>query len=594
MQGFINPFKGRVALPPFAQRHRFRRFRDSSQLGIYILCFLLIVAFPTFIIAARPTYVAFKAWRAERLTAAAELLVQDGQWEAAVAKASAAYMLAPGQPRNARLLAQVFSHFGSEQALDFWQLALDSEPADYGIRRSMIEYALQFQQLELAQTHAADLLRREPGARENLLLSARVFSAARDHAQELKTLRQAQELWPEDAEIASLIDRVVAAVGSDAEVRKALARLRETATREDQLGLDVLDFFLKRPPEDFPDRHRLAVLLRGHPSATGAHLVPACAVELDASPADREAKLDRLVEAALARDAATRVAVADWLLRLGDFRRVMRVVPWPEALESAQLTLSHLDALSRTGDLETVERVLATPGIKLRKELAHLCRWQAKHISQGAGATDHDAVAAMESAGAYPASLAYIAAHFEDAGRDDLASQTYSRLRQVSKFRRVALLGLLRIAHRARDTKAIVRLLEQGRGEGLADAAALGEIAYYQLLLKKNVRQNRQLAARLAAEYPDRIIFFSTLALACLIEEDFSGAMKAFEDCGFRWRRATGSMKAVYAATLTASGRAMEAREVIRDLATESLLPEERALLGAFREPQLSINDREL
>jgi hypothetical protein len=325
-------------------------------------------------------------------------------------------------------------------------------------------------------------------------------------------------------------------------------------------------------------------LLRHHPLAGGAQLVAACALEVDARPDERAQRLDELLGAASARDAATKIAAADWLLRIDEHQRVLQMIPWADAHDSPKLALAHLDALSRSGDIAALDHLLALPGLPVRKEFAHLFRWQALGVvSPGAG-TDHEAAAAVDAAAGNPSALSFIATRFEETGRNDLAAQAFTRLRHSARFRAVALRGLLRIAQRERDTKTILTLLEQARADGVDDAGAQADVAYYQLLLKRDIHRNHQLLARLAAEHADRITIFCSLALACLVDEDFTGALKAFETCDFRWRRATNGAKAVYAATLNACGRTTEAREVIGEITPETLLPEERTLLGSVRE----------
>jgi hypothetical protein len=579
MEGFVNPFRGQIPAGPEAPPERVRRFRERPFVVAFIACTFLVVAVPAIFITARPLYSSFKHWRADRLANSAQRLAWDEQWAAALNKASAAYLLVPQKARHSRLVAQSFAHFGSERALDFWQLAVAADPSCEEDRRELIATALTYHQLELAETHASELVRRYPNERANMLLAARTARAARDHIRELRTLQKAEALWPEDAEVRFLVNRALVSVGSDAEVWRALLALRQDLLRQDHVGLAALDFFLTRPAEDFPDRRRLAELLRAHPLGTAAHLISAWALEVDAAPAQRTARLAELIALVATRGPETKAAVADWLLRIGEYRLVLEMIPWDEARESPHLTLLHTDALSRTGDTTAVSRILATPGLGLRREFVHLCRWQAARAASGGAYSDREAVAAIESAASYPTSLTYLAAHFESAGRPDLAAQAFTRLRNVQKFRTIAALGLLRLARAERDTHRILRLLEQARADGAGDAAAQSEIAYHQLLLNRNIPENRQLAARLAAEHPDRVTFFVTLALACLREGDAGGAMKAFEECNFRWRRAGASMRAVYAATLAANGRQGEADEAARELSPETLLSEERELL---------------
>lgn len=585
MEGFVNPFKGTVVLSAPRKRPRFRRFREPSRKGIILACWLLVFASPVALVTARPAYSAFKQWRSERLTAEAETFVAREQWDAALNTASAAYLLAPQSPRTVRLVATLLTHFGSERALDFWQIAVALEPERDSNRRSLVETALRYDQLPLAETHAGELLRGERVRhRDNVVAAAAVARAARDYLREYRLLNQARTAWPDDAEIHFRLHRVMTAVGTAGEIREALVALREDAARTDGIGLAALEFFSQRPAEDFPDRKRYAQLLRNHPRAGGQQLAGACAVEIDAQPETRAQRLEQLLGAVSTRETATKAVAADWLLRIGEYQRVLQLLPWSEVHTSPRLALIHLDALSRTGDRAALEPLLASPGLPIRKEFSHLCRWQAGRATEGAPPNDRDAIAAVDAAVASPASLLFVANRFEELGRYDLAAQAFSRLRQAARFRAVALMGLMRIAQRDRDTKTILDLLEQAHSDGSTDPAAAVDLAYHELLLKRNVQKNRQLAARLAALHPDRMSFFSTLALACLADEDFTEAIKAFEQGGFRWRRGTNGMKAIYAASLDAAGRTSEAHEVAREVDKEILLPEERALLSSVRE----------
>lgn len=591
MDGFVNPFKGEVIIAPPRKRPRFRRFREPSRKGILFVCWLLVFASPIALVTAKPAYLAFKDWRSERLTGEAEALMDSAQWDAALNTASAAYLLAPQSPRTVRLVANLLTHFGSERALDFWQLAVTLDPDRTENRRALIATALRYEQLPLAETHADGLLKRAGNVRENIVSAASVARAARDYTREYRLLNRAHTQWPNDGGLRFQLNRAMAVVGTQREIREAIVALREDAQRQDQVGLEALEFFADRPTEDFPDRKRYALLLRNHPLAGGQQLAAATAVEIDAQPDARPQFLEELLGAVAGRDAETKSTVAEWFLRIGENQRVLQLLPWAEVHDAPKLAMAHLDALSRTGDAATLDRLLATKGLPVRKEFSLLCRWQAAHAAHAAPpqppaapSNDRDAIAAIEVAVAFPASLHFIATRFEEAARYDLATQAFSRLRHAPRFRSVALMGLLRMARRDHDTHTIVDLLEQARLDGSTDPAALGDIAYYQLLLKRNLHQNHQLAARLCAEHPDRMSFFATLALACLCEEDFAGALRTFELGDFHWRRATNGMKAIYAASLDAAGRTAEAHEVASEVNPETLLPEERALLASVRE----------
>ncbi len=581
MEEFKNPFKGEIIAAPQSDRPRYRRFRHASLKGTLIVCGILVLLLPLVFVTARPLYSALKGWRASRLVAQAEALIAQEEWEEALQKAQAATILAPKNARNMRVVARTFAHFGSERALDFWQFAVAINPAAQEDRRQLIDTALIYQQFTLANSHSAELLKQAPDDPQNLLAAAKVALASQDALRELPLLQRGATLAPANPEIDFRLRRVLAEVGSREQAPEALAAIRPMAERTDGIGLEALDFFVGRPVAEFPDRLRMAQLLDQHPLATSFHRVKACAVAIDAEPSSRSTRLDRLIQSVAGQKPEVIAPVADWLLRLGDTRRVLELLPWEIAQGSEQLTLAHADALSRTGQLARLNEILSTPGLRLRSEFIHLCRWQASLGTREAGASDHEARAAIEAAEGSPGSLAYLAARFEELGKLDVAEQAYSKLHSAPKFETVAMLGLVRIARRNQDTKVLLKRLGQARQDGNSDPSLDAEIMHLALLLRQDVLKNRNAAALLAVRNPGRMVVHTAHALACLRDGDPAAALDVFKNARFEWMRATPSMRAVFAAALLQSGHAAQASEIIASFSPNQLLSEERELLVA-------------
>ena len=113
------------------------------------------------------------------------------------------------------------------------------------------------------------------------------------------------------------------------------------------------------------------------------------------------------------------------------------------------------------------------------------------------------------------------------------------------------------------------------------DPNAQNRVAYYDLLLEKNVSANTTKAKELVAKYPDRLEFRVTAALAFLRQHDAAAALAQFQGPPIEWGKTPPSWRAVYAAALRGNEREDVARDVIATIPMDKLSSEERALIEA-------------
>jgi len=112
-------------------------------------------------------------------------------------------------------------------------------------------------------------------------------------------------------------------------------------------------------------------------------------------------------------------------------------------------------------------------------------------------------------------------------------------------------------------------------------AGGANRVAYYDLLLEKNVSANTTKAKELVAKYSDRLEFRVTAALAFLREHDAAAALAQFQGPPIEWAKTPPSWRAVYAAALRGNERDTAAREIIATIPMDKLSSEERALIEA-------------
>jgi len=112
-----------------------------------------------------------------------------------------------------------------------------------------------------------------------------------------------------------------------------------------------------------------------------------------------------------------------------------------------------------------------------------------------------------------------------------------------------------------------------------ADPNAQNRVAYYNLLLEKDVSANATKAKELVAKYPDRLEFRVTAALALLRQHDPGSALAQFQGPPIEWAKTPPSWRAVYAAALIANDEDARANELLKSILLDRLSPEEAALI---------------
>ena len=85
--------------------------------------------------------------------------------------------------------------------------------------------------------------------------------------------------------------------------------------------------------------------------------------------------------------------------------------------------------------------------------------------------------------------------------------------------------------------------------------------------------------------YPNRLAYRVTTALGYLRQHDPASALAQFKSpAPIDWKRTLPAWRAVYAATLLASDRNEEARDIIATIPRDRLNPQERALIESTEE----------
>jgi hypothetical protein len=187
----------------------------------------------------------------------------------------------------------------------------------------------------------------------------------------------------------------------------------------------------------------------------------------------------------------------------------------------------------------------------------------------------------MVLAGNDPAKLRRLGSFAEQSGADEIALHIFQRLARSHADASLALAGQQRLVAKMHDTSMAQTIAEKTLALNTADPNAQNRVAYYNLLLEKDVSTNGTKAKELVAKYPDRLEFRVTAALGSLRQHDPATALAQFQGPPIDWAKTPPSWRAVYVAALRGNEREDAAHEIIATIPMDKLSSEERALIEA-------------
>ena len=185
---------------------------------------------------------------------------------------------------------------------------------------------------------------------------------------------------------------------------------------------------------------------------------------------------------------------------------------------------------------------------------------------------------ALALAGNDSSKLRWLGAFAEQSAANEIALRAFQRLARAPGDPSLALAGQQRLAAKMHGIPASRTIAEKTLALHADDPNAQNRVAYYDLLLEKNVSANTTKTKELVAKYPDRLEFRVTAALAFLRA---AAALAQFQGPTIEWAKTRPSWRAVYAAALRGNEREDAAHEIIATVPMDKLSSEERALIDA-------------
>ena len=555
-----------------SRRWRFDRAKKRRRMAVWIAFFALSLAS---LVVLRPVYRWLKAKRADSLAARAEQFVQHKNFLEAANTYRAALQLDPLGYRPLQGAARLATRLNHSEALGLWDQVVRRPQATAADREERAAVLLQATELPAAAVAIDQLLKQNPDTNA-LVLASRYSERTGSGARALEYARIAVTRAPQDQNAQARLAEVLAASPKVDERAEAREILWAVTAKNDASRKSAIESLARSPDLTINEQRKVLDQFHNLEPFTVTDALLAADLRLKMQPENTAVVYDEMVAT---WGGKAKLEVAQWLNAHQQFDRALSLVGPEEG--GFELLLTRLDALAAEQRWDEIDIALSRKDLSSDPVVVEAFRarliW-AQHSSLDARMHWNQALAL---AGNDSSKLRWLGAFAEQNGADEIALRAFQRLARSPGDPSLALAGQQRLAAKMHDISASRAIAEKTLALHADDPNAQNRVAYYDLLLEKNVSANTTKAKGLVAKYPDRLEFRVTAALAFLRQHDAAAALAQFQGPPIEWAKTPPSWRAVYAAALRGNERDTAAREIIATIPMDKLSSEERALIEA-------------
>jgi Tfp pilus assembly protein PilF len=554
---------------------------------------------------------AVKGWQARRLSGEALVLIDQQNWGDAIKKVRAGFQLRYSEPEVWHAYARLLSRTGQGTlAVEWWQKITGLQSLSAQDHRDYAMAAIYARELGIASEQVAQLLAQPNGPSPTDLQLAGQLSTLRGYnstavkyaEQILSDNRSSpRELLNGNLLILSNTPRTsdsykeafarVLQIGRDesnpasAQALSVIAQQR-APTRLTLPATESLELALPESSGTSMSLNEIADRLKNNTNSRAYHHMLAMELRLRAEPGRESELVATAIRLYSDGDDETLIALGSWLFSHRRFQSLLEVIPIQRAEQRRELLMERIDALAALGRLTDVKELLLTEHAVLDSAFQHMYLAIVRRQLGEVTAAANEWLRALDTAGS-PRALLGLADYAEKMGNLEIADAAYARLVKRQPELKSAYISRFQVAQeRGRTAEAhdfaveIVRLWPED------DATRMREI-YLRLLLDPDqavAHSAEEEAAQHVAGNPWDGAARSAVALAQLRQQKAAAALNTLTEFTPGVPSSAVS-QAVYAAALDANGWKDKAREQTRQLETENILPEERALIAPTLNP---------
>src|SRR5438874_8071177 len=478
-----------------AQRQRKRRRRRRVQISLVALLILAAIGF----LVARPIRNAIRSWQARRHAEHAFAYIDQQKWSDARDEATAAYRLQASEPEAIRAVGRLLSRAGQGEALEFWKRLREIAPLTREDLRDEARVALRVNDTVRADGAARELTETKegggPGPTDWLIavdvqLRKHSFDQAQGLAEKVLASPKANRREQLQANIA--LDNIARTAGptSSIDIGKVDERIVALSKGDDDISLDALTFLAVRataaaPAESKPPlpTEQLIESINRHPLAKAPHQLLAADLEISQHRNQRDEIVRRTIEHWKGGNNESLTALAAWLYRNAEQRRLVEAISLDRELQTREFILQYVDALAALSRWDEIRRIIESERFPLDPVIEHM--YLARCFAQQGqeNGAENNWQRALEDAAGDLTKLLTLGEYAEKNGAERIATIAFEAAAVANPKSRQAQQGRLRIAYSARDTKRVHALLQEMLKIWPNDTAIQNDEAYIHLLL---------------------------------------------------------------------------------------------------------------
>ena len=547
-----------------------------------ILWGAVIVLLAGAMFGAKRVYHWAKARRADQFAAAGDDFAKASKWNEAANKYRAALQLDPLGYHGLSSAARLASRLRRPEAFDLWAEVIKLPEATAVDRQEYADLLLNLGKFKRAEPIIDALLKSDPDTK-TLTLASRYSRLTGDTGKATEFARLAVKRAPQDDLAHSALAEVLAESGDSAERLEARKILWDLAQKQGPYQHAAIEGLGRAPELTNEERTRLLEILDRLPAPNIKDALLAADLRLQLHPEDANRIYDQTVARWNASQNPDLIELARWLNFHQQAERVLSLFSVDRALQDNQLLLARLDAMATLQRWNDIESLLTHPDLTLDPSVLESFRArtaQERNATLDAGLHWNHAIS-LAANDAYK--LRFVANFAEQSRANAVALKAYEQLAKIPEQAAFAFRGTQRLSARSGDASVQRTAAEKIATLAPDDPNAADQLAYMNLLLGGNIEASFTSAKTLAEQYPNRLSFRVTAALAYLRKHDPGMALAQFKGPAsappIEWQKTPPAWQAVYAATLLANEQGDAARQVIATIPVDKLSPEERALI---------------
>jgi hypothetical protein len=516
------------------------------------------------------------------VTRRASAYLGAGDLRQAALSARRGLQLNPSSVEAMRILAQVAETSRDRSALDWRRKALELNPRSTEDALALAACALQFNDLNTAETTLAHL-------RDDARQTAGFHAVAAQLADAKKTPIEVESHWAKAVELAPENKSYQLQFGI------ALLRMEDSAKRKS--GVAMLEQL--RANEKQRSAATRALIVDGAARHINGETLTTLARELQEYPeatfSDRMLYLDVLRQlrdpkftsylTTIEKDAVSKPAdlatLLSWMKTSGmsllaiDFSKSVPA----EVLYKWPVPLALAEAYAKVADWKDLEELIKSKNWGEFDFLRHAYLALAMRGQDKPAAADREWATAQKDAGSQVQYLSALARAVAEWGWQKETADLLWALTKYPQTQAEALQGLYQRCADAKDTLGLYRVLVRLAEVRPEDAGIQNNLAQVSLLLNADVERARKLAADLHRKEASNPAYASTYAFGLYTKGDVKGALEIMNGLTDEQLHDS-SVAAYYGVILVAAGDKAKAQEYLKLGSSGNLLPEEKALVA--------------